>query len=170
MSHLDLLENKSIHITREAYNQLGNRCMLWSIGKGSTVPLRLARKAFLEMIYGENTKALEAKQTFPNGNASHLECCKALKTIFGIGRFQIWGKIFEKGGVTYAMDLDLYGGEDLADYESIGVLITIQQSEIKARLKSFIEDVSHLSDAGLLVLISTDERNRWISRTGKNNF
>lgn len=85
MSHLDLLENKSIHITREAYNQLGNRCMLWSIGKDSTVLLRLARKAFLEMIYGENTKALEAKQTFPNGNASHLECCKVLKTIFGIG-------------------------------------------------------------------------------------
>lgn len=112
MSHLDLLENKSIHIIREAYNQLGNLCMLWSIGKDSTVLLWLARKAFfghvpiplvhvdthykikemieyrdhfamewnLDMIYGENTKALEAKQTFPDGNATRIECCKALKT------------------------------------------------------------------------------------------
>ncbi|MDR1664943.1 MAG: sulfate adenylyltransferase subunit 2 [Clostridiales bacterium] len=46
MNHLDTLENKSIHILREAYSQLGNLCMLWSIGKDSTVLLWLARKAF----------------------------------------------------------------------------------------------------------------------------
>lgn len=46
MEHLDILENKSIHILREAYSQLGNLCMLWSIGKDSTVLLWLARKAF----------------------------------------------------------------------------------------------------------------------------
>ena len=46
MDHLDLLENKSVHILREAYSQLGNLCMLWSIGKDSTVLLWLARKAF----------------------------------------------------------------------------------------------------------------------------
>lgn len=44
--HLDELENKSIHIIREAYNRFGNLCMLWSIGKDSTVMLCLARKAF----------------------------------------------------------------------------------------------------------------------------
>ena len=46
MNHLDMLENKSIHILREAYSQFKNICMLWSIGKDSTVMLWLARKAF----------------------------------------------------------------------------------------------------------------------------
>lgn len=46
MNHLDKLENKSIHILREAYRQFPNLCMLWSIGKDSTVLLWLARKAF----------------------------------------------------------------------------------------------------------------------------
>lgn len=46
MDHLDILENKSVHILREAYSELGNLCMLWSIGKDSTVLLWLARKAF----------------------------------------------------------------------------------------------------------------------------
>ena len=112
MDHLDLLENKSVHILREAYSQLGNLCMLWSIGKDSTVLLWLARKAFfghvpiplvhidthfkipemieyrdrlaaewnLDMIYGENTEALSCHATFPEGNASHIDCCMKLKT------------------------------------------------------------------------------------------
>lgn len=46
MNHLDKLENKSIYILREAYRQFPNLCMLWSIGKDSTVLLWLARKAF----------------------------------------------------------------------------------------------------------------------------
>ena len=46
MDHLDNLESKSIFILREAYAAFGNLCMLWSIGKDSTVMLWLARKAF----------------------------------------------------------------------------------------------------------------------------
>lgn len=46
MDHLTELENKSVYILREAYNQFKNLCMLWSIGKDSTVLLWLARKAF----------------------------------------------------------------------------------------------------------------------------
>jgi sulfate adenylyltransferase subunit 2 len=46
LNHLERLENKSIHIIREAYRQFTNLCMLWSIGKDSTVLLWLARKAF----------------------------------------------------------------------------------------------------------------------------
>ncbi|MCL2509115.1 MAG: sulfate adenylyltransferase subunit 2 [Oscillospiraceae bacterium] len=112
MNHLENLENKSIHILREAYNRFKNLCMLWSVGKDSTVLLSLARKAFfghvpfplvhidthykipemieyrdnlarqwrLDMIYGENADALENKLTFPDGNASRIECCKNLKT------------------------------------------------------------------------------------------
>lgn len=112
MNHLDMLENRSIHIIREAYSQFSNLCMLWSIGKDSTVLLWLTRKAFfghvpiplihidtrykiqsmveyrdkltrewkLDMIYGENTEALTNKATFPDQNATRLECCRRLKT------------------------------------------------------------------------------------------
>ncbi|MBQ5356068.1 MAG: phosphoadenosine phosphosulfate reductase family protein, partial [Clostridia bacterium] len=111
-SHLDMLESKSIHILRESYSAFRNLCMLWSIGKDSTVLLCLARKAFyghvpfplvhvdthykipemieyrdrlamewnLDMIYGENREALENRETFPDGNATRIECCRRLKT------------------------------------------------------------------------------------------
>ncbi|OGT32187.1 MAG: sulfate adenylyltransferase [Gammaproteobacteria bacterium RIFCSPHIGHO2_12_FULL_35_23] len=46
MDQLEHLENKSIYLLREAYSQIKNLCMLWSIGKDSTVLLWLARKAF----------------------------------------------------------------------------------------------------------------------------
>lgn len=112
MDHLDQLENLSVHILREAYASFKNLCMLWSIGKDSTVLLWLARKAFLghvpfplvhidthykipemieyrdrltrqwhlDMVYGENREALDARKTFPDGNADRLTCCKLLKT------------------------------------------------------------------------------------------
>jgi sulfate adenylyltransferase subunit 2 len=112
MDHLTELENKSVHILREAYANFKNMCMLWSIGKDSTVLLWLTRKAFfghvpfplvhidtsykidemiryrdelalkwnLNMVYGQNEKALADKMTYPDGNLSRIECCKALKT------------------------------------------------------------------------------------------
>lgn len=46
MNHLDQLEHRSVHILREAYANFKSLCMLWSIGKDSTVLLWLARKAF----------------------------------------------------------------------------------------------------------------------------
>ncbi|HEY7026969.1 MAG TPA: sulfate adenylyltransferase subunit CysD [Gemmatimonadales bacterium] len=46
MDHIEQLEHKSVHIFREAYANFKNLCMLWSIGKDSTVLLWLARKAF----------------------------------------------------------------------------------------------------------------------------
>ncbi len=46
MDHLDILETRSVHILREAYREFKGLCMLWSIGKDSTVLLWLARKAF----------------------------------------------------------------------------------------------------------------------------
>ncbi len=46
MDQLSQLESLGIHILREAYANFRNLCMLWSIGKDSTVLLWLARKAF----------------------------------------------------------------------------------------------------------------------------
>ncbi len=46
MNHLDVIENTSIYVLREAYANFKDLGMLWSIGKDSTVLLWLARKAF----------------------------------------------------------------------------------------------------------------------------
>jgi len=43
---LDQLEHRSVHVLREAYAAFSSLCMLWSIGKDSTVLLWLTRKAF----------------------------------------------------------------------------------------------------------------------------
>jgi sulfate adenylyltransferase subunit 2 len=112
MDDLDRLEAQSVFILREAYAAFPSLCMLWSIGKDSTVLLWLARKAFfghvpiplvhidtafkipemiryrdrmvaewkLTMIVGQNRRALDAKQTFPDGAIDRIACCGALKT------------------------------------------------------------------------------------------
>ena len=41
---------------------------------------RLAMKWKLNMIYGQNRSALAAKQTYPEGSVSRIDCCKALKS------------------------------------------------------------------------------------------
>ncbi len=46
MDSLKKLESQSVYILREAYRNFKSLCMLWSIGKDSTVLLWLARKAF----------------------------------------------------------------------------------------------------------------------------
>ena len=46
MNRMNELEEQSIYILREAYRHFDSLCMLWSIGKDSTVMLWLARKAF----------------------------------------------------------------------------------------------------------------------------
>lgn len=50
MNYLDRLENESIYIIREAYNQIKDIALLWSIGKDSTTLLWLIRKAFYGQI------------------------------------------------------------------------------------------------------------------------
>lgn len=112
MERLDELEAQSIYILREAYRKFPQLCMLWSVGKDSTVLLWLSRKAFfghvpfplvhidthykipqmiayrdrlalewkLDMIYGENARALQERQTFPDGKVDRLTCCRLLKT------------------------------------------------------------------------------------------
>ena len=112
MKQLDQLESRSVHILREAYREFKSLCMLWSIGKDSTVMLWLARKAFyghvpfplvhidtsykipemieyrdrlardwkLNMVVGQNRRALESGDTYPNGKLDRIACCKALKS------------------------------------------------------------------------------------------
>src|SRR5271155_3986414 len=46
LTHLQLLEAESIHIIREVASEFQKPVMLYSIGKDSSVMLRLAQKAF----------------------------------------------------------------------------------------------------------------------------
>ncbi len=46
LSHLDILESESIYIFREVASEFQNPVLLYSIGKDSSVMLRLAQKAF----------------------------------------------------------------------------------------------------------------------------
>ena len=41
---------------------------------------KLAKEWKLNMIYGQNVKALAEKKTFPDGNATRLQCCALLKS------------------------------------------------------------------------------------------
>ncbi|MDM7995038.1 MAG: sulfate adenylyltransferase subunit CysD [Acidobacteriota bacterium] len=92
MDTLDRLEARSIYILREAYREFKNLCMLWSIGKDSTVLLWLARRAFFghvpfplvhidthfkipEMIQYRDRMAREWKLNMIYGeNAEALQC------------------------------------------------------------------------------------------------
>jgi sulfate adenylyltransferase subunit 2 len=109
MKHLEELEDKSVYIIREAYKNFDNICMLWSIGKDSTVLLWLMRKAFFghcpiplvhidtsykieEMIAYRDRLATEwavtlvvgqnsaALEAGVNPSLGRMECCTALKT------------------------------------------------------------------------------------------
>src|SRR5438874_11174599 len=48
--HLRALEDQSVYIFREAYKHFDDLCMLWSMGKDSTVLAWLARKAFFDHV------------------------------------------------------------------------------------------------------------------------
>lgn len=109
MKYLEELEDQSVHILREAYKNFENLCMLWSIGKDSTVLLWLMRKAFFghtpiplvhidtsykikEMIDYRDQLARswgltlivgqnkEALRQGMNPSLGRLACCTALKT------------------------------------------------------------------------------------------
>ena len=167
MDHLDRLEARSIHIIREAYNSFKNLCMLWSIGKDSTVLLCLARKVFyghvpfplvhidthykipqmieyrdrlaiewnLDMIYGENRKALEEKRTFRDGNCTRLECCRNLKT-------EALAHTLSGDWPRYRMDHDLKKYViDKNTEPYTGVIVGVRADEEGSRSK---EDISRL--------------------------
>lgn len=109
MKYLEELEDQSVYILREAYKNFENLCMLWSIGKDSTVLLWLMRKAFFghapiplvhidtsykikEMIeyrdqlasrWGLTLVVGQNKEALCNGmnpSLGRVACCTALKT------------------------------------------------------------------------------------------
>jgi len=110
MDHLSEIENRSLYILREAYNQFDRVAALWSVGKDSTALLHLCRKAFFGRIpfpvihidtsykfremyefrdkcvedWGLDLIVAQNKAALAAGMGPHgdskLECCTALKT------------------------------------------------------------------------------------------
>ncbi len=109
MTDLDILEQKSIYIIREAYARFKNIALLWSIGKDSTSLVWLSRKAFFgkipfPVIHIDTSFKFKEIYEFRDSYAkkwdldliisqnrqalnkgmrpekSRLECCNALKT------------------------------------------------------------------------------------------
>src|SRR6186997_1224831 len=81
MGYLDQLEHKSVHIFREAYANFKSLCMLWSIGKDSTVLLWLARKAFFghvpfPLVHIDTSFKIPEMIAYRD----RLACCGLLKT------------------------------------------------------------------------------------------
>ena len=161
MDHLDLIENTSIYILREAYANFKDLGMLWSIGKDSTVLLWLARKAFaghvpfplihidtgykipemieyrdrltrewgLAMVVGQNEEALAAKETFPDGKLTRVQCCASLKTT-------ALQRTLEGNGSRYRFDhpADKYVKEEDAE-PFTGVIVGVRADEEGSRSK-----------------------------------
>jgi sulfate adenylyltransferase subunit 2 len=78
LSHLDLLEAESIHILREAAAEFARPAMLYSIGKDSSVMLRLAQKAFypgkipFPMLHVDTTYKFREMTEFRDRNSREL--------------------------------------------------------------------------------------------------
>ncbi|MCD6416946.1 MAG: sulfate adenylyltransferase subunit 2 [Planctomycetes bacterium] len=108
MDHLTELENKSIYIIRESYNQFDKIAALWSVGKDSTTLIWLCMKAFFgqvpfPVVYIDTSFHFQEMYDFRDycvdrwdldlivarndqalaagmGPENKLECCTALKT------------------------------------------------------------------------------------------
>ena len=78
LTHLDVLEAESIHVFREAVAQFHKPVLLYSIGKDSSVLLRLARKAFfpsripLPFLHVDTTWKFKEMTAFRDRTAAEL--------------------------------------------------------------------------------------------------
>ena len=74
----------------------------------------LAAEWGLNIVYGENAEALKNKQTFPDGNATRINCCKNLKsealkhTLSG--EWKRYKFNHEKGGYSLDLNTNPYTG------------------------------------------------------------
>ncbi|MDR0587797.1 MAG: sulfate adenylyltransferase subunit CysD [Burkholderiales bacterium] len=87
MDKLEKLEAQSIFILREAYRSFKRCCMLWSIGKDSTVLLWLAKKAF----YGHvpfDLLHIDTSLKIPEMITYRDQVAKALKLRLVVGQNQ----------------------------------------------------------------------------------
>lgn len=157
MDQLDRLEAQSVYLLREAYKSFKNLCMLWSIGKDSTVMLWLARKAFFghvpfplvhidttykidSMVAYRDKLALEWGLTMVVGQneealadgmgpeRGRLRCCTALKT-------QALKQTLDATGPRYRLGTDGIYHPDTNTEPYTGVIVGARGDEEGSRSK-----------------------------------
>jgi len=155
--HLRELENQSVYILREAYKHFKSLCMLWSIGKDSTVMLWLARKAFfghvpLPLVHIDTSYKIPSMITYRdelarrwklhmvvgqnrealadgmNHTRGRLVCCAALKT-------EALRRTLDGTGPRMVMNADGVYEEDPAPEPYTGVIVGARADEEGSRSK-----------------------------------
>ncbi|NOT07677.1 MAG: sulfate adenylyltransferase subunit 2 [Gemmatimonadales bacterium] len=159
--HLDRLEARSIHLLREGYANFRRLCMLWSIGKDSTVLLWLSRKAFFghvpfplvhidtsykipEMISHRDRLAREWRLTMLVGrNEAALEAKRTFPdgtvdriTCCGLLKTEALARTLDGEGVRYRMNHSTGAYEIDPDREPYtGVIVGVRADEEGSRSK-----------------------------------
>ena len=172
MDHIEKLENISIHILREAYSAFKDLCMLWSIGKDSTVMLWLARKAFFGHV------------PFP---LVHIDTCFKIKemieyrdklammynldVIYGVNEMAIANKMtFPDGNCSRIRCCELLKTQALTDtLNGTGVRYRLNHSTGK-----YERDSNNKPYTGVIAGVRADEegsrsKERYFSPRGVNN-
>ncbi|MBI5725402.1 MAG: sulfate adenylyltransferase subunit CysD [Planctomycetes bacterium] len=100
LTHLKQLEAESIHIIREAVAEFENPVMLYSIGKDSSVMVRLAQKAFypakfpFPLMHIDTTfkfrQMTEFRDSFTRQIGAKLIVCKNSKALEEVGPVENW--------------------------------------------------------------------------------
>lgn len=90
LSHLKQLESESIHIMREVAAEFKNPVMLYSVGKDSSVMLRLARKAFYPGPIPFPLMHIDTGYKFPEMYAFRDRYCEELGVRLIIERNEEW--------------------------------------------------------------------------------
>lgn len=90
---------------------------------------KLALELGINMLYGQNTEALEKKETFPDGNTDRIGCCRVLKT-------EALKKTLSGEGIRYKLDhTKRKYVEDTNKEPYTGVIVGVRADEEGSRSK-----------------------------------
>jgi len=90
LSYLQNLESESIHIIREVVAEFKNPVMLYSVGKDSSVMVRLARKAFYPGRFPFPLMHIDTGYKFPEMYAFREEFCRRIGAELIVERNERW--------------------------------------------------------------------------------
>jgi sulfate adenylyltransferase subunit 2 len=90
LSHLKILEAESIHILREVAAEFENPVMLYSVGKDSSVMVRLAQKAFYPGTFPFPLMHIDTGYKFPEMYAFRDAFCRRIGAHLIVERNEAW--------------------------------------------------------------------------------
>ena len=90
LSHLKQIESESIHIMREVAAEFKNPVMLYSVGKDSSVMLRLAQKAFYPGLLPFPLMHIDTGYKFPEMYAFRDRYCEEIGVRLIIEKNEEW--------------------------------------------------------------------------------